>query len=75
MPSLDLTPAQTTEELEGMIDYCLDWASKSNNKKYGKDAYDLYAGFAKEYTIELSVAKTLAGIRESIKQTGVEKHD
>jgi hypothetical protein len=69
MPSLDLTPAQTTQELQNTIDFCTaNIAKYHRNDKYDNALekvkfYETYLWAAKS---ELAVAKLLANLKEKL---------
>lgn len=62
MPKLDLTPAKTNEELEGLIEYCGSLA-KEQTIKDNTDSALLFKQFQREYQIELYVADSIGLIK------------
>ena len=54
MPKLDLTPANTPDELEGLIEYATKISSESSD-----EVSSLYEKFLTEYKIELFVAEII----------------
>ncbi len=69
MPSLDLTPAPTAQELQNTIDYCTLTIAKYHRSDKHDNAlekvkfYENYLWAAKS---ELAVAKLLANLKENI---------
>jgi len=65
MPKLDLTPAETPEELESLVKYSGSCA-KEQTIKGNTDGTALFKEFQREYEIELYVAEFIASIKREL---------
>tara|TARA_R100000654_G_scaffold20774_1_gene41927 strand:+ start:2079 stop:2285 length:207 start_codon:yes stop_codon:yes gene_type:complete len=62
MPELDLTPAPTVKDLDGISEHCYLTAEKYKVKGKTKES-EFYREFQREYEIELYVAEFIASIK------------